>query len=94
VHDGLPGVGYGAVVAVPLIDVTPGYYFWGQTWGRFASLCGGWGINIGDTQHQREIHFDGGGAMVYRPGALDHDAHMQRAGYILSSQMVMLQLAP
>lgn len=98
-HDGLPYVpgvlqGWGAVVAVPLIEMTRPCYFWGQTWGPMPGLCGIWGNDIGDRPNAREVHFDWYGALVYRPGAEAADAHMQRAGTIITSQYFILQLAP
>lgn len=98
-HDGLPYVpganqGWGGVVAVPLCNPPSKSYFWGQTWGQLPLINGLWGIDVGDRPNVREFHFDWNGTIVYRAGALDADAHMQRGGYILSSQMVMLQLAP
>lgn len=34
-------VGYGSVLAVPIIDVTDQYYFWGQTWGPCYAVADG-----------------------------------------------------
>ncbi|GAJ12042.1 unnamed protein product, partial [marine sediment metagenome] len=69
-------------------------YFWGQTWGPLPLINGLWGNLVGDRPNAREFHFDWNGTIVYRPGAEAADAHMQRGGTILSSQLVDLQLAP
>lgn len=102
-YDNIGGLtGWATVVAVPLINVTPPAYFWGQTWGPMNLLNGTWGANVGQTGNEREVHFDWLGRIVYRGGGVALDAHMQRAGYLLfdgreatgGDQLVFLQLAP
>lgn len=96
-HDGLVYSnfnGYASVVAVPLIDVPVGSYFWGQTWGQLGMINGSWGINIGDTPNERMVHFDWLGKIVHRGGGVALDSHMQPAGYVMSGQNIFLQLDP
>jgi len=102
-YDSIGGLtGWATVVAVPLINITPPAYFWGQTWGPMNLLNGTWGANVGQTGNEREVHFDWLGRIVYRGGGVALDAHMQRAGYLLfdgreatgGDQLVFLQLAP
>jgi hypothetical protein len=88
--------GMRSVVCKPLIQVTSGYYFWGQTWGPAFFQAGG--TAPGRTANYRTTVFQTDGSVLdASDGAVGH----QRAGYILSQttssdgdQLVMLRLAP
>ncbi len=88
--------GMKSVVCKPLLVVTNGYYFWGQTWGPAFFQAGG--TAPGRTANYRRVVFSSAGAVLdASAGAVGN----QTAGYILSQttssdgdQMVMLQLAP
>lgn len=85
-----------SVVCKPLINITSGYYFWGQTWGPAFFQAGG--TAPGKTASYRTAVFATDGAVLdAASGAVGN----QRAGDILSQttssdgdQLVMLRLAP
>jgi len=85
-------------VVVPLIDVTSGYYFWGQTWGP----CFGTAFNVvpGVNDNQREVYFNIDGALMAGDDLSLDTTVRQRAGFILTNttpggdQFYMLQLEP
>ena len=89
-------------VCVPLIPVTSGKYFWGQTWGPcFGTVMG---TVPGREANQREVYFHTDGALLTGvETSLDSVLH-QRAGYLITNtepggagygdQFYMLQLAP
>jgi len=93
--------GYMSNAAIPLIAVTSGYYFWGQTWGP----CFGTVFNEvpGAASGDRELYFNIDGALK---SSKDVDfgtagnAIPQRAGFLLTNttgggdQWYMLQLSP
>lgn len=100
---GVPAArGAGSVVCVPLMFVTPDYYFWGQTWGVISVKGGIWNGGCGLINNYREFYFDMDGQMVYRTGEEARDAHMQSGGFFLmnsttldvADSLAMLQLSP
>ena len=89
-------------VAIPLVAITDGYYFWGQTWGP----CFGTVMNTvpGRDAGQRDLYFHTDGALM---AATDFDLTVvqpQRAGFLITNttpggagygdQFYMLQLSP
>jgi hypothetical protein len=89
---------FSAQMCVPLIPVTTGHYFWGQTWGP----CFGTAMSVlpGVTAGDREVYFNSDGALE---AGVDVDAKVvmnQRAGFVITmtsgggDQFYMLQIAP
>jgi len=76
-----------SVICVPLIPVTSGYYFWGQTWGPIFMSCSH--AAPGLTDNDREIYFhesrEGeivpGSQVVFTAG----QPFNQRAGFLLTN---------
>jgi hypothetical protein len=81
--DILPG-GSGKMsnVAIPLISVTSGSYFWGQTWGP----CFGTQTSTkpGLASGDREIYFGADGALV-TGGDVKNTGLAQRAGFLITN---------
>jgi len=92
----------GAVIAVPLIDITHNYYFWGQTWGDFQGLAGIMARDVGMTVGKRVFYFCGLGYMRTRPEVDVDDIQFQRGGTVLmdgngatgGDQLCQLELTP
>jgi hypothetical protein len=89
-------VDYITFVCVPLIVVTSGYYFWGQTWGPCYGVASS--TVPGGTAKQREVFFSTAGNIM---AETDQTDGMQYAGYLLprtssgsGDQFFMLCLAP
>jgi hypothetical protein len=87
---------YQSMVCVPLIPVTSGYYFWGQTYGP----CFGTAMSAvpGAAATDRDVYFNSDGALINGASLTTNGA--QRAGYIITGtssgagdQFYMLQLA-
>lgn len=102
---GAPGVGsFRTVVCKPVINVTSGYYFWGQTWGPafFQAGAGGDGQTTpGKTSEYRNVVFNADGSVIDAYLAAGTANNKQHAGYIISEtttsdgdQLVMLRLSP
>lgn len=89
---------YEAQVCVPLIPVTTAYYFWGQTWGP----CYGTAMSAipGAASADREVYFNGDGALIAGADTVLETRVPQRAGFVLSptstggDQFYMLQITP
>lgn len=89
---------YQAMVCVPLIPVTTAYYFWGQTWGP----CFGTAMSAipGAASADREVYFNGDGALIAGADTVLETRVPQRAGFVLSptstggDQFYMLQITP
>lgn len=91
-----------SMICVPLILVTSGNYFWGQTWGP----CFGtpFGVTPGYTSRQRDIYFNVDGALMAGDDLDMETTVRQRAGFLITNtspggegygdQFYMLQLAP
>lgn len=87
-----------AMVGVPLIPVTTGYYFWIQTWGP----CFGTAQSAlpGALAADREVYYGTDGALMAGQDVDALNIMRQRAGFILSNttgggdQFYMLQIAP
>lgn len=94
------GKEYMSWVAVPLIHVTPEYYFWGQTWGPCCVQFGeGTPNRPGESPSVRAFAFDYYGAAIC--GATAFNAPSQQVGgfvipntWTTWSILVMLQLSP
>lgn len=91
------GKEYMSWVAVPLMDVTPEYYFWGQTWGPCCVQFGeGTPHRPGESPSERFFGFDYYGAAVYASDALG----IHSCGFVLPntwgtySMLCMLQISP
>lgn len=88
-----------SLVCMPLIQVTAGNYFWGQTWGPCFMQCG----PSSSTEYDRELYYraDYYGCI---PGSLvvfESDVVPQRVGFLLPDtaevgpdNFFMLQLSP
>ena len=94
------GKEYMSIVAVPLIHVTPLYYFWGQTWGPCCVQFGqGTPHRPGESPSERAFGFDYYGAAICQSPA-PFSLIMQKGGFVLPntwttwSMLVMLQLSP
>jgi len=94
------GKEYMSIVAVPLIHVTPEYYFWGQTWGPCCVQFGeGTPHRPGETASERSFGFDYYGAAICQTPA-PFNLPVQKGGFVLPntwgtwSILVMLQLSP
>jgi len=93
------GATFRSFVAVPLIAVTSGYHFWGQTYGF--CHCIPFSDPFGTAADERDIYFHADGSL-WLPEEFDLTAiSPQRAGYLLpktsaggGDQAYMLQLAP
>jgi hypothetical protein len=87
---------YASMVCVPLIPVTSGYYFWGQTWGP----CFGTAMSAipGAASADRAVFFNGDGALINGASLTTNGA--QLAGFVITmtsgggDQFYQLQLAP
>lgn len=86
---------YESCICIPLLSITAGYYFWGQTWGPVLGKAAA-GSGIGENIDERDVYFT-------QDGAIDIQAAVgtwQRAGFMLSRTQLgddiffMLQLAP
>ena len=85
---------YSSMVCVPLIPVTSGYYFWGQTWGP----CFGTAMSAlpGAASADRAVYFNSDGALINGASLTTNGA--QLAGYVMTmtsgggDQFYMLQL--
>jgi len=95
-------------VVVPLISVTSGSYFWGQTWGPCFGVQTSTkpGLASGD----REIYFGADGALITGVDVHTAGGNAQRAGFLITNtspwekdgggaeaggdQFYMLQLSP
>lgn len=93
---------YRAIVAVPLIHVTPEYYFWGQTWGPCCLQFGNGSAKPGQKPSARSLWFDYYGAVLTWGGTgsgIDGQV-LQYAGFCLpdtfgsDSMLCMLQISP
>lgn len=80
-----------SVVCVPLIPVTSGYYFWGQTWGPIFMSSG---QSPGRGDHERDVYFHPTAQSPGQQGifpASDIDWHTlnnpipQRAGFLITN---------
>jgi hypothetical protein len=95
-----PAPDYISFVCIPLIMVTSGYYFWGQTWGPCYSVADG--TVPGSTPNARDVYFATSGNLLAAgvpPGFAAYG--MQRAGYLIprtsfgaGDQLFMLELQP
>lgn len=90
-------VGYNSVLAVPIIDVTDQYYFWGQTWGPCFAVADG--TVPGITSGARHVFWAQSGNI--EPYADSGAGIGQLAGYIIpqtangaGDQFYMLTLSP
>jgi len=89
---------YSAMMCVPLIPVTDTYYFWGQTWGP----CFGTAMSAipGAASADREVYFNGDGALIAGVDTVLETQVPQRAGFIITmtsgggDQFYMLQITP
>ena len=89
---------YQAQVCVPLIPVTSGYYFWGQTWGP----CYGTAMSAipGAASADRDVYFNGDGALIAGADTALETYVPQRAGFVITptstggDQFYMLQITP
>ena len=87
-----------AMIGVPLIPVTSAYYFWIQTWGP----CFGTAMSAipGAASADREVYFNGDGALIAGADTVLETQVPQRAGFIISNttaggdQFYMLQITP
>jgi len=84
---------FASLVALPLIPVDAGSYFWGQTWGPVFMQCG---YNPGDKNDDREVYYKSDHYGILPGSEIDFTADFipQRIGFLLNSNFVMLQLAP
>lgn len=89
-----------SMIAMPLIQVTAGKYFWGQTWGPCFAHCG---YHPGSKDYDRELYFKAN-LYGFLPGSevnFNSDIIPQRAGFLIPNTAVigtdnffMLQLSP
>jgi len=89
-----------SMVCLPLIQVTSGKYFWGQTWGPCFGHCG---YSPGSKNYDREFYFKAD-HYGFLPGSeidFSTDIIPQRVGFLLpdtavvgTDNLFMLQLAP
>ena len=87
-----------AMIGVPLIPVTTGYYFWIQTWGP----CFGTASSAipGALAGDREVYYATDGALMAGQDVDALTVMRQRAGFIISNttaggdQFYMLQITP
>jgi len=91
------GKEYMSWVAVPMMDVTPENYFWGQTWGPCCIQFGeGTPHRPGESPSERFFGFDYYGAAIYASDALG----VHSCGFVLPntwgawSMLCMLQISP
>lgn len=97
------GKHYTSAICVPLINVTSGFYFWGQTWGPVVATAaegGGLGTNV----DERAVYFDDDGSIGIQSECAGTTL-AQYAGFMLPTTtdlagtpgddiFFMLQLAP
>lgn len=90
-------VGFGSVMAVPIINVQSGYYFWGQTWGPCYAVADG--TVPGTVVSERHVFFAQSGNI--EPFVDAGSGNGQLAGYIIpvtsgggGDQFYMLTLQP
>jgi len=83
-------------VAVPLLAITPSYYFWGQTWGPCCLQFGeGSAHRGGETEDERFFGFN-----VYGGTATSNIPERMHAGFVIPytfgtySMLFMLQITP
>lgn len=83
-------------VAVPLLYITPEYYFWGQTWGPCCLQFGEGTPHLpGETEDERFFGFN-----VYGGVATSNIPERMHAGFVIpntfgtSSMLFMLQISP
>lgn len=89
--------GYASVVAVPVVEVPSGSYFWGQTWGPCYAVADG--TVPGITADTREVFWAQSGNI--QPYADFGAGKGQRAGFLIprtengsGDQFFMLQISP
>jgi len=98
------GTDYTSSICIPLINITNGYYFWGQTWGPVVATAASLG-GIGTNADERAVYFDDdGGIGIMGDCAGGGTSLCQYAGFMLATTTLagtpgddiffMLQLAP
>jgi len=89
-----------SLIAIPLIQVTAGRYFWGQTWGPCFAHCG---YSPGSKDYDRELYHKANlyGALPGSEVDFTSDVIPQRVGFLIPNTAVigtdnffMLQLSP
>ena len=90
-----------SLVCMPLIPVTSGYYFWGQTWGPIFLQCG---YSPGSKNYDREFYYKSDHYGVLPGSEIDFSSLgnviPQRIGFLLvntvngTDNFMMLQLSP
>jgi hypothetical protein len=87
-----------SIACVPLMPVTPGYWFWGQTWGpcTLAATIG----TMGNLAGSRQVYFNHHDGTVLTEEEAGFVAGAQPAGYLLpdsaagAQTIIFLQLDP
>jgi len=91
---------YSSVLGVPMVEAAEGEYFWVQTWGPICTVPGSTTSDPGADAEQRQVVFDGEGALVCMMDMGTKD--QQVAGFIIQQDsagsagppFIMLQISP
>lgn len=94
------GTHYTSAICIPLINVTSGYYFWGQTWGPVVATAAAGG-GLGGAVDERAVYFDDDGSIGVMGDCAGSATQLpQHAGFLLATTALgsddiffMLQLA-